>query len=505
MPGQRRLGRPAVTLLIALVLSLAFPAVPLSADHSLDEAIDGGRFYKQANGFGGWGERGYAIWDGPDGENFYSAFRRFGGVKTLGYPASRRYEVDGFIYLVTQGALLQYHPGLQRIFLANTFEILERAGLNDLLLARGIPDSIADDGSGGDFAKARATRLGWLTHDAIKRRYLRAGGENAAIARYGLPMSQPQAFGPFIAQRFQRITLQYWTEDVPGIARRGDVTTVLGGDLLKEFVLLPLEALAPHRSDERPPPVAGGAAHRESRFSHVLGVGESVFTGSPAVRVHNMALAAAKLDGAVIPAGAAFSVLDALGPITEDAGYQKSLIIWGDQTIEGIGGGVCQVSTTLFRAAFWAGLPITERNQHTYRLQYYEMDGSPPGFDAAVFNPGLDLKFVNDSEHSILIQARFNERNATLAFILRGADLNRAVEMLPVVEKNETAPGPPLPDRPDPNLPLGVRKQVEWAAVGLVTGIKRKVVADGATRIDEFWSDFAPWREQWAVGTGAAE
>ena len=505
MPRQRHLGRLTAAIILCLVLSVPYSAVPLFAAESLDQRIGGGRFYKQANGFGGWGDRGYSIWDEPDGKDFYSAFHRLGGVRTLGYPASRRYEVDGFTYLVTQGALLQYHPGLQRVFLANTFEILERAGLNDRLLSRGIPTSIADDGSAGDFAKAKATRLGWLIHDAIKRRYLRAGDESAAIALYGLPMSKPQVFGPFIAQRFQRIALQYWTEDVPGVAKRGDVTTILGGDLMKEFGLLPLAAMAPHRSDERPQTIEADAAHREARFSRVVGEGASVFTGSPAARVHNMALAASKLDGSIIPADSTFSMLQALGPITEDDGYQKSLIIWDDQTVEGIGGGVCQVSTTLFRAAFWAGLPITERNQHTYRLHYYEMDGSPPGFDAAVFNPGLDLKFINDTEQPLLIQARFNEQNATLTFILRGEDSNRTVEMLPVIEKNETAPGPPLPDRFDPALPQGVRQQVEWSAVGLIAGIQRKTVADGATRIDEFWSDFAPWREQWAVGTGTAD
>lgn len=467
----------------------------------MDQAISGGHFFKQANGFGGRGNRGFSIWDGPDGTAFYSKFRQLGGVSMLGYPASRLFEEGGFIYLVTQGALLQYHPVQQRILLGNTFEILERAGLNDLLLARGIPQSISDDGSDGDFQKAKETRLGWLTNDEIKQRYLSVGGENAAIELYGLPMSKPQVFGPFITQRFQRIALQYWTEAVPGVADKGDIKAILGGDLLKEFNLLPFEAKLPHLSYERPGPIDARAAIAEKRFAHVIAEGISVFTGSPASRIHNIALAATKLDGYVVEPGEEFSFLKAVGPINYGTGFRSSLIIFGDRTIWGIGGGICQVSTTMFRAAFWSGLPIVERHQHSYRVSYYEKDGSPPGFDAAIFNPGLDLRFVNDSDHPILIQAHVDDQAMELRITLRGRNLHRKVDMLPVVKRNVIEPGPPLPDRLDPSLAYGVRLQIEWAAEGIETGIIRQVVHGENVRFDEFWSEFAPWRERWVVGT----
>ena len=501
MPVNSNLGRLATSLAIGIALSLLFSTVPLHAADSMDHAVSGGYFYRQANGFGGRGNQGFLIWDEPGGPAFYSEFRELGGVNSLGYPASRRFEQSGFIYLITQGALLQYNPQLQDVFLANTFEILEKAGLNDLLYGRGIPMSIVDDGSNGDFEVAKQTRLSWLTHDAIKRHYLGAGGEKAAIRLYGLPMSKPQAFGPFIAQRFQRIALQYWTESVPGIARKGDVTTVLGGDLLKEFNLLPLEAKLPHMSYERPAPIAFDPAQAEQRFENVIAEGTSEFTGSPASRVHNIVTAASKLHGSVIQPGETFSFLEALGPITRRTGFRTSLVIWGDRTIWGIGGGVCQVSTTMFRAAFWAGLPIAERHAHTYRVSYYELDGSPPGFDATIYSPWLDLKFVNDSEHPILIQAHVDEQAMKLSLALRGKELDRTVEMLPVIEENAQAPGPPLPDTPDPSLPRGVRLQVEWAAEGIETVIQRQVVQGETARIDEFRSEFTPWRERWVVGT----
>ena len=236
-------------------------------------------------------------------------------------------------------------------------------------------------------------------------------------------------------------------------------------------------------------------------FENLIAEGVSLFRGSPPERAHNIALAAGKLHGFVVPPGETFSFLDTLGPITKKDGYQESLIIFGDQTVPGVGGGVCQVSTTMFRAAFWAGLPIAERNQHTYRVGYYERDGSPPGFDAAVYNPGVDLKYVNDSEYPILIQTHVDKRAMQLKFALHGRGPKRAVRMLPAIAKNWVKHGPPLPDKPDPELPFGERKQVEWAVDGVDAEIQREVVVDGETRFDRFRSRYKPMQELWAIGT----
>ena len=236
-------------------------------------------------------------------------------------------------------------------------------------------------------------------------------------------------------------------------------------------------------------------------FENVIAEGTSLFAGSPPERAHNIAHAASKLHGYVISPGEMFSFLSVLGPITREDGYQSSLIIFGDQTVPGVGGGVCQVSTTMFRAAFWAGLPIMERNQHSYRVGYYERDGSPPGFDAAVYDPGVDLKFVNDSEHPILIQTHVDEKSMELKFVFHGQDINRWVRMLPAVAKNWVEHGPPLPDKEDPELPLGERLQVEWAVDGVDAEIHREIVIDGKSQFDRFRSRYRPWRERWLVGT----
>ena len=215
-------------------------------------SVEAGRFYPQAGGGTG---RGFAISDLPlrdsaDTVTFLTAFQGFGGVLVTGFPASRRYlGDDGFLYQATQAALLQWRPELGTAVLADTFELLSQSGADDELLLRGIPQPMGDGAQ--TFEEAKAIRFGWLTDDAIKAKYTAVGGLEAAMQIYGLPMSLPEKHGPFVAQRFQRVTFQHWVEEVPGAPSQGSVTAVLGGDLLKEFGLLPLKAVQPHSLDER--------------------------------------------------------------------------------------------------------------------------------------------------------------------------------------------------------------------------------------------------------------
>ncbi len=236
-------------------------------------------------------------------------------------------------------------------------------------------------------------------------------------------------------------------------------------------------------------------------FQDLLADGRSTFQGSPEERANNIQVAARNLNGVVIPPDHNFSFLREIGPITKAAGYLESLIIRGDATVPGIGGGVCQVSTTVFRAAFWAGLPIIERNQHSYRVSYYEQDGTPPGLDAAVYDPGVDLRFRNDTGHPILLQSAVDAVDGTLIYRLYGTRTGRQVRLEAVDIRDRQEPEEPLPDELDPNLPPGERKQVEWAAEGMRVAITRAIFsADSPTIKDTFASSFAPWREKWLVG-----
>ncbi len=223
-----------------------------------------------------------------------------------------------------------------------------------------------------------------------------------------------------------------------------------------------------------------------------LATGETSFLGSSPERVHNIRLAASRLDGRLIPQGP-FSFNRALGPITEEAGYKEAFVILGDQTEMGLGGGVCQVSTTLFRAFFLAGLPILERHPHSYQVAYYR----PTGLDAAVFQPHKDLKVQNDTPGALWVQASI--QGYTLRFHLFGTKDREVRWEGPFVSERR----PPLPPReiPDPSLPPGVRKQVDFAAEGARVEVHRRVrYQDGRVREDRITSHYQPWGAVYRVG-----
>ena len=136
----------------------------------------------------------------------------------------------------------------------------------------------------------------------------------------------------------------------------------------------------------------------------------SYFFGSNAARIQNIEKAAEQFHGLLVPPNSTFSMAEAMDEISLDNGYAEALIIYNNQTIEGVGGGVCQVSTTLFRAAFFAGFPILERHPHAYRVSYYEKtasnqsDSTLAGLDATVYVPIIDLKFINDTPYWLLME-----------------------------------------------------------------------------------------------------
>ena len=132
----------------------------------------------------------------------------------------------------------------------------------------------------------------------------------------------------------------------------------------------------------------------------LIGEGVSNFLHSPQNRIHNIQVGAAKFNGVLIKPGEEFSFIQTLGPVDESTGYLPELVIKTDKTVPEFGGGMCQVSTTMFRAALNSGLKITARTNHAYPVVYY----NPQGLDATVYIPNPDLKFVNDTPNYILIQ-----------------------------------------------------------------------------------------------------
>ena len=236
-------------------------------------------------------------------------------------------------------------------------------------------------------------------------------------------------------------------------------------------------------------------------IKELIGTGFSEFNGSIAGRIHNVALAASRINGILIKPGDTFSFDDALGDISAATGYQSAYIIKEGHTVLGDGGGVCQVSTTLFRAALNAGLPIVERHAHAYRVHYYEEDGSPPGLDATVFSPSVDLKFKNDTPAYILIQTKIDLENLTLTFNLYGSKDGRTSQVYNAKIWDQAAPPPDL-YQDDPTIPKGTIKQVDFAAWGAKTSFQYKVTRAGDVLEDTtFYSNFQPWQAVYMRGT----
>lgn len=225
----------------------------------------------------------------------------------------------------------------------------------------------------------------------------------------------------------------------------------------------------------------------------------SYFTGSSERRMHNIALATSKFDGIVLPPGQIFSFNHHLGEVNEEAGYDESLVIFGDRTAVGLGGGICQVSTTAFRSAFFGGFEIVERWAHGYRVSWYEINSSV-GLDATVYTPYVDFKFRNDTDHFLLIQTATDKKAGTATFKIFGTPTNREVIVSEPEIANVVKHGPPIYEE-DPDLPDGVTKQVDWAIDGMDVSVTRVVKEDDKViHRDEIFSPYKPWRAVYKVG-----
>jgi len=235
-------------------------------------------------------------------------------------------------------------------------------------------------------------------------------------------------------------------------------------------------------------------------INHLLSVGKSKFAGSINSRVFNLDLAAQKISGTLVAPGEEFSFLKTVGPISQSEGFQTAYIISEGKTVLGEGGGVCQTSTTLFRAVLNSGLPIISRYPHAYRVGYYEQDVKV-GFDASVFYPSLDFKFKNDTGKHLLIQASVDKKNYEMTFYIFGTKDGRKVEISePVLTGFIPAPAPVYVE--DPTLKLGVIKQVDFSASGITSTFNRKVTKGELTLIDEkYTSSYSPWKAIYLKGT----
>jgi vancomycin resistance protein YoaR len=197
---------------------------------------------------------------------------------------------------------------------------------------------------------------------------------------------------------------------------------------------------------------------------------------------------------------------DAMGDVSLDNGFAEALIIYGGRTIKGVGGGVCQVSTTLFRTVFFGGYPVVERYSHAYRVSYYErtvsgaVDPNLAGLDATVYFPLVDFKFTNDTPYWILMETYMGESSLTWKFY--STSDGRSVTWETTGPQNVTPPPKPLFEEND-ELKAGQIKQVDWAANGADVDVTRTVWKNGAVYFnDEFRTHYEPWRAVCQVAPG---
>lgn len=163
----------------------------------------------------------------------------------------------------------------------------------------------------------------------------------------------------------------------------------------------------------------------ELGIDEMIGEGYSTFIGSTPTRIHNIKTAIQQFDGWVIYPNEEASFVKQLGLVDGEHGYKEELVIKNNKTEKEFGGGICQVSTTTFRAAIYSGLKITSRRNHAYPVSYY----NPQGMDAAVYTPTLDLKFVNNTDNYILVQVEMREESNELFFRFYGSKKGRDVEV----------------------------------------------------------------------------
>lgn len=269
------------------------------------------------------------------------------------------------------------------------------------------------------------------------------------------------------------------------------IPSIISGDSTNVVISVPIKTVKPNITTENA---------NNLGIVEVIGVGNSAFGHSIPNRIHNVALAASKINGVIVAPNEIFSFDKNLGDVSKFTGYKEAYVIENGKTVLGDGGGVCQVSTTLFRAALDAGLPITERTAHAYRVGYYEED-SPPGIDATVFYPTVDLKFKNDTGHYLFIQEAIDLNNLTLSFTIYGKSDGRKVSMTtPVV--TSIIPAPEAQYQDDPSLPKGVEKQIDFAAAGATVSFNRTVTRNGKVILsDTYKSVYRPWRAVFLRGT----
>jgi len=257
-----------------------------------------------------------------------------------------------------------------------------------------------------------------------------------------------------------------------------------------------------------PPELPGTSSAEQLWISELIHAESTYFYVSSQSRIHNIEISANRFHGLLVAPGETLSMASAMGEVSLDSGYDEALIIYNGRTIKGVGGGVCQVSTTLFRTAFFHGFPIIERHPHAYRVSYYEKiqgnyrDPNLAGLDATVYVPLVDLRFTNDTPYWLLMETYVNRQASRLTWKFYSTSDGRSVDWQTSGPINIVEPPKPY-YKVNPELEQGEIKQVDWEAEGADVQVKRWVYRDGELYFeDDFFTHYEPWRAVYEYGPG---
>jgi len=231
------------------------------------------------------------------------------------------------------------------------------------------------------------------------------------------------------------------------------------------------------------------------------------FRGSDAMRMQNIEIASARFHGLLIAPGETFSMGDTLGDVSLENGYEEAMIIYNGRTIKGVGGGVCQVSTTLFRTAFFGGYPIVERTPHAYRVRYYEQDATGhdsnlAGLDATVYFPLVDLKFTNDRPYYLLMEVYVNKSAKRITWKFYSTDDGRSVDWDTTGPMN-IVPAPEPFFQMNPDLSTNEINQIDWPADGADISVTRTVLRGRIVLFnDKIQTHYQQWQAICEYGPG---
>ncbi len=217
----------------------------------------------------------------------------------------------------------------------------------------------------------------------------------------------------------------------------------------------------------------------------LLGRAGLSYDGSTKGRAHNIELGMKRIDSTIILPGEEFSYIKSLGPISASDGFSEEKAFRNGEITLGLGGGLCQVSTILFQAALSAGLPVTERQNHSFAVSFY-----PIGLDATYANPAPDLKFINDTNHLMIIKSSTKDKIAT--FEIYGVPDGRSATVGKAIVFNKT-PLPPIQYIYDPQIPVGTEECENYSQIGYTAKrIYTVSYPDGTENVQEFISKYLP-------------